>query len=202
MPGSAPAAINQFKCLLPISPDGSSPAAERLAGFLFCARGLLAQGPQSLTFRRPAPSPASADVFPGRAATTFEINQRIQRKSNMARGGARPNAGRKAGASSEKTREVANKVAADGDVTPLEVMVATMRAIYEKAVAGKDVEDVETGKVSSPLQLYVMAADVASKAAPFIHPKLSSVEMNANVTTRTLAEELAELNAQSSTGGH
>lgn len=105
----------------------------------------------------------------------------------MARGGSRPNAGRKPGASVEKTREVANKVAADGEVTPLEVMVESMRAIYEKAQAGVAVEDSETGKVTSPLQLYILAADVASKAAPFIHPKLSSVEMNANVTNHEAA---------------
>lgn len=98
----------------------------------------------------------------------------------MARGGARPNAGRKPGASVEKTREVANKIAVDGDVTPLEVMVASMRAIYEKAQEGQVVDD--GGRTLTPLALYAMAADVASKAAPFIHPKLSSVEMNANVT--------------------
>lgn len=103
----------------------------------------------------------------------------------MARGGARPNAGRKVGASAEKTREVANKIAADGDITPLEVMVASMRAIYAKAQSGIEVED--GSKTVTPLQLYAMAADVASKAAPFIHPKLSSIEMNANVTNHEAA---------------
>lgn len=92
----------------------------------------------------------------------------------MARGGSRPNAGRKPGASVEKTREVANKVAADGEVTPLEVMVESMRAIFDKARAGENVSEGE--RTLTPLQLYVMAADVASKAAPFIHPKLSNIE--------------------------
>jgi hypothetical protein len=104
----------------------------------------------------------------------------------MARGGVRPNAGRKPGAASEKTREAANRIAEDGEITPLEVMVASMRAIYAKAQAGVSVED-DAGKVVEPLQLYVLAADVASKAAPFIHPKLSSVEMNANVTNHEAA---------------
>lgn len=98
----------------------------------------------------------------------------------MARGGTRPNAGRKPGASVEKTRAVANKVASDGDVTPLEVMVESMRHFYSLARTGEAVPDGE--KVLTPSQLYAMAADVANKAAPFIHPKLSSVEMNANVT--------------------
>lgn len=103
----------------------------------------------------------------------------------MARGGVRPNAGRKPGASVEKTRAVANKVAADGDVTPLEVMVDSMRHFYALAKAGKAVPDGE--KVLTPSQLYAMAADVANKAAPFIHPKLSSVEMNATVTNHEAA---------------
>lgn len=103
----------------------------------------------------------------------------------MARGGSRPNAGRKPGASAEKTREVANRVAADGDITPLEVLVASMRAIYAQAVGGVTVDD--GGKPVTPLQLYAMAAEVASKAAPFIHPRLSSVEMNANVTSHEAA---------------
>lgn len=93
----------------------------------------------------------------------------------MARGGSRPNAGRKPGASVERTREVANRIAADGELTPLEVMVRSMRAIFDKASGGEAVED--GTRVMSPLQLYALAADVASKAAPFIHPKLAAVEM-------------------------
>ena len=103
----------------------------------------------------------------------------------MARGGPRPNAGRKPGASVEKTRAVANKVSTDGDVTPLEVMIESMRYFFALAKAGDAVADGE--KVLTPSQLYVLAADAANKAAPFIHPKLSSVEMNANVTNHEAA---------------
>jgi len=39
------------------------------------------------------------------------------------------------------------------------------------------------------------AASVAKDAAPYIHAKLSSVEMNAKVTTKSLDEELTALNA-------
>lgn len=35
----------------------------------------------------------------------------------------------------------------------------------------------------------------AAQAAPYVHAKLSSVEMKAQVTTLTLAEEIAQLNA-------
>jgi hypothetical protein len=58
-------------------------------------------------------------------AARFEINHR---KSN---GGSRRQAGRgagrKAGTANKRTREVADRAAADG-ITPLEVMIETMRA--------------------------------------------------------------------------
>jgi ribosomal protein L11 len=40
-----------------------------------------------------------------------------------------------------------------------------------------------------------MQFEAAKAAAPYVHPKLSAVEMNAKVTTRSLDQELAELNA-------
>lgn len=90
-------------------------------------------------------------------------------------GGRRPGAGRKPGSATKKTRDIADKAAATG-LTPLEVMLEAMNALRE---AG----DLER------------AAGVAKDAAPYIHPKLSSVEMHANITTKTLDQELADLNA-------
>lgn len=52
----------------------------------------------------------------------FENNQ-----TKSKRGGARKNAGRKAGAATKRTREIADKAAEEG-LTPLEVMLQTMRA--------------------------------------------------------------------------
>ena len=72
----------------------------------------------------------------------------------MARGGARPGAGRKSGAATQKTRQVADKAAAAG-VTPLEFMLNRMRD------EGAPIAD---------------RMEMAKAAAPFIHPKLSSVE--------------------------
>jgi molybdopterin-guanine dinucleotide biosynthesis protein A len=103
-----------------------------------------------------------------------ENNQTKSKKSN-GRGGARANAGRKQGAATKKTREIADKAAAQG-ITPLEVMLEAMN----KLRAGGELEK---------------AAAVAKDAAPYVHPKLASVEMNAKVQTRSLDEELAELNA-------
>lgn len=72
----------------------------------------------------------------------------------MARGGARTGAGRKAGSASTKTREIANQ-AAEAGITPLEFMLSVMR----DATA-------ERGE----------RLDMAKAAAPYIHPRLSSIE--------------------------
>ena len=82
----------------------------------------------------------------------------------MARGGARPGAGRKPGAATKKTREIADKAAAEG-VSPLEYMLGVLRD--EK-------------------QPTAMRFEAAKAAAPFVHPRLSTVEakIDADVSLR------------------
>ena len=106
----------------------------------------------------------------------------IQTNSNAGRGGARKGAGRKVGSKTAKTREIAVKAAAEG-ITPLEFMLQMMR---------QD-SDHEDPKIQA--QREAMRFEAAKACAPYIHPRLSSVEMNADVTVRSLAQELAELNA-------
>lgn len=72
----------------------------------------------------------------------------------MARGGARPGAGRPRGATTRKTREIADRAAREG-ITPLEFLLQVMRD--------------ETAEFAQRL-------DAAKSAAPFIHPRLSAVE--------------------------
>lgn len=72
----------------------------------------------------------------------------------MARGGARPGAGRKPGSVTTRTREIAEK-AADEGITPLEYMLAILR-----------------NEAADPAQRF----EAAKHAAPYIHPKLSSIE--------------------------
>lgn len=72
----------------------------------------------------------------------------------MAHGGKRPGAGRKVGAATTRTREIADRAADDGE-TPLEFMLKVMRD-----------ENAERGE----------RLDMAKAAAPYIHPRLSSVE--------------------------
>lgn len=83
----------------------------------------------------------------------------------MPRGGKRPGAGRKAGSLTARTREIAERALA-GELpaltdfqtaTPLEVMLFAMRA----AANAGHLDD---------------AAKIAGHAAPYIHPKLASIE--------------------------
>ena len=74
------------------------------------------------------------------------------------KGGKRPGAGRKKGSVTKKTREIADRAAAEG-ITPLEVMIAAMRAHYD----------------AKPPRLDEAAA-IAKDAAPYMHPRLAAVE--------------------------
>lgn len=76
-------------------------------------------------------------------------------------GGARLGAGRKKGIPNKKTIEIQKAVCESG-VTPLEYMLSIMRD--ESADEGQRLE-------------------AAKSAAPYIHSKLSTVELNARVTT-------------------
>lgn len=109
------------------------------------------------------------------------MTENNQPKSN--RGGKRVGAGRKAGSATKKTREIAEKAAQEG-ITPLEFMLAVMRAP----------SDHEDPKVQCARE--AMRFEAAKAAAPYIHPRLAAVEHSGKVTMRTLAEELAELNGQ------
>lgn len=73
----------------------------------------------------------------------------------MARGGFRPNAGRPAGASNKRTIEQVDAIAASG-MTPLEYLTS----VYQ------DVSADESKRI-----------DAAKAAAPYVHAKLSAVEL-------------------------
>ncbi len=72
-------------------------------------------------------------------------------------GGARAGAGRKPGSLTAKTRAIAEKCAEKGE-TPLEVMVEAYLKLKEE---GNLVE----------------AAKIAKDAAPYMHPRLSNIEL-------------------------
>jgi hypothetical protein len=72
-------------------------------------------------------------------------------------GGARKGGGRKLGAATQKTRAVADQWAASGKITPLQVMLAAMELAFQK-------------------KKFKEAAAIAAQAAPYCHPRLSSIE--------------------------
>lgn len=111
-------------------------------------------------------------------------------------GGKRVGAGRKTGALTTRTRQVAEKAAATG-MTPLEVMLDNMRHFQkvatdaEAVLEGLTVEEF-TGRVTADTPeaqfkellaqvkktagFRQMAQDAARDAAPYVHPKLASVQ--------------------------
>lgn len=90
----------------------------------------------------------------------------------MAHGGKRQGAGRKAGAVTKRTRETAEKAASEG-ITPLDYMLTVLRDETKDAA---------------------VRMDAAKAAAPYMHAKLASVDVNAtvdgnmNVTFQTIYE--------------
>lgn len=113
----------------------------------------------------------------------------------MARGGKREGAGRKLGAVTKRTREIADRALAEGKA-PLEVMLDNMRHFQQVAL---DAEAVIEGiqedelkslgstheqqfkallaKVKQAAGLRVMAHECARDAAPFMHARLQAVEV-------------------------
>lgn len=74
----------------------------------------------------------------------------------MARGGKREGAGRKAGAATKRTREIADKAHASG-MMPLDYLLKVMRDRKQSGIA---------------------RLDAAKAAAPYVHPKLNAVAPN------------------------
>lgn len=79
-------------------------------------------------------------------------------------GGARKGAGRKAGSATKRTREIADKAAAEG-ITPLEFMLQVMR----------DEPSIELEPREFMLATQ-MRFEAAKAAAPYVHPRLAAIE--------------------------
>jgi len=82
----------------------------------------------------------------------------------MARGGKRAGAGRKPGSANARTREIADKAAAEG-VTPLEYLLLLMRKPYP-----------ENADHNTLAQYDAMKLDAAKAAAPYMHPRLANID--------------------------
>lgn len=92
----------------------------------------------------------------------------------MAHGGRRSGAGRKKGAATQRTREIADQAASDGGALPLDVLIAVMRFHYGAANAelarGKEAD------VQALVNSFDAAREAAKDAAPYIHPRLQAHE--------------------------
>ena len=100
-----------------------------------------------------------------------------QRTNKGGPGGKRPGAGRKHGATTKKTKEIADKLAADGEITPLEYMLGVMRETPEKIKAQYDNGEIDAVEYAVKMTELIKRRDnAAEKAAPFIHPRLASIE--------------------------
>jgi hypothetical protein len=83
----------------------------------------------------------------------------------MARGGKRAGAGRRRGSLSQKTRAIAARAAAEG-ITPLEVILRTMRSAWARAS--------KNGETVTSFKDALIAVAMAEKAAPYVHPRLAA----------------------------
>src|SRR5262249_33323749 len=75
------------------------------------------------------------------------------------RGGRRPGAGRPVGSKNQRSADIARTAAASG-ITPIEVMLGTMRELWAQGTPEAKRE----------------AAEIAKDAAPYVHPRLASID--------------------------
>ena len=90
-----------------------------------------------------------------------------QLEKHTGRGGARPGAGRPPGSKNQRSAEVARQ-AAEAGITPIEVMLSAMRDLWEEGTSEAKRE----------------AARIAKDAAPYLHPRLASIDQTVREATR------------------
>lgn len=99
-----------------------------------------------------------------------------EKQSNSIRGGRRPGAGRKKGVPNKLTAALRARLDETG-MTPLEAMHRAMNELCAKADRMKlGKHGIMDAKVMDYLDLLERAAEIASKLAPYRHPKLQSIE--------------------------
>ena len=97
-------------------------------------------------------------------------------------GGRRAGAGRKGGVPSKVTQAIREEALVESNgKTPLKVMMRVMGKLLEAADAmqrsGRE-KVVVNQKTVTRLGLLERAADVAHKAAPYLHPRLQAIEVS------------------------
>src|SRR5512132_2652710 len=82
------------------------------------------------------------------------------------KGGPVPGAGRKPGATVVRSRKIANELAREG-LMPLPTMINVMRELWQQAA--------DAPTAAERLEKKLLACAVAKDAAPYLHPRLTSV---------------------------
>lgn len=121
----------------------------------------------------------------------------------MALGGRRPGAGRPQGSLGKRTREIAERAAALG-ISPLEVMLSNMQHFHklaesaEAALAELSADKLVgmdpkmqfqhlMAEVKKAAGLREIAQSCARDAAPYMHPRLASIEHSGEIAVPTVA---------------
>ena len=91
----------------------------------------------------------------------------------MPRGGRREGAGRKPGSKLTKSQLIAAKVR-DAGMSPLELQLTTMRELWRRAYLNGEMD----------VGLATQACQIAKDCAPFVHPRLASVEARIDAVGR------------------
>lgn len=111
-------------------------------------------------------------------------------------GGKQPGAGRPKGALSQKTQELITRAATEG-IMPIEVLLNDMRYFYNlgenkmRVAEGEEPGKKQAKEFKAAIELKSIARDCARDAAPYVHPKLASLQANVQITN--VEAELAEL---------
>lgn len=103
-------------------------------------------------------------------------------------GGARKGAGRKVGAATQRSREIANRLMKSGKPTPLEVMCINMLYFFEKAEAAQkqldalppSQKDSQQGVLleKKVVSNRIRSTEVAVEAAPYMHARIQAIELD------------------------
>jgi hypothetical protein len=103
-------------------------------------------------------------------------------------GGRREGAGRKPGSPTKRRREIIDEAAKDG-ITPLEVQLRTMRALWDEANKGRTLD----------FEKATAACAIAKDAAPYLHPRLASIEAQVAISD-DFSERLTRARARVQSG--
>ena len=133
-----------------------------------------------VTNKNPVKKLAAKKKAPTRKSV--ENNQIRKTRASVSRpgnGGARKNSGRKLGTATKKTRAIADKLAESNEITPLEYMLGVLRETPAKLKVQFDKGEIDQTEYAVRMHEMIKRKDkAATDAAPYIHPRLSSIEAN------------------------